>query len=79
MAHHADAEPLDELEEMLAYAGDGELLFVQRYLIDTLRLQAQHEGCSIGDVLDRALRAYLDANEAPQVMAFMNELAKRHQ
>lgn len=62
---------------MLSHAGDGELLFVQRYLIDTLRLQARHEGCSIGDVLDRALRAYLDANECPQVMTFMNEFARR--
>ncbi len=62
--------------EMVEGAGDAVILLVSRALVDTLSLQADHEGVKMGVVLDSAIRAYLKEHGGPGVARYLEALAE---
>ncbi len=67
------------LEEELARAGDAMLLLIPRVMWETLLLQGEAEGMGPAQVLEKALRSYLEADGSPRAVAYLHAVAKRSQ
>ena len=78
----ARAEAVEEpedgfLKEELDRAGDAQLMLISRAMWETLRLQGEAEGLGPGQVLDKALRRYLEDQGDPRAVAYLHEVARR--
>lgn len=78
----ARAQPVDEpepsfLEEELDRAGDAQLMLITVAMWETLKLQGESEGLEPGHVLDKALRAYLEAHGSPRAVEYLHAVARR--
>lgn len=67
----------DFVEEELDRAGDAKLMLITTSMWETLRLQGEAEGLGPGQVLDKALRQYLEAHGASQAVAYLHAVARR--
>jgi len=69
----AKAEPAydSEVEQRIAQAGNGMVLFVNQALWETLVLQGESEGCGPGEVLNKAVRAYLEENGCDEAVSYL--------
>jgi len=52
------------------------MLLVQECLVETLYLQARAEGRTLGEVLDAAVREYLEKHADQSVIDYLDVLAK---
>ena len=52
------------------------MLLVPRYVWETLRLQADHEGLRPGEMLDRVLRSYLEKGGCEAAVSYLHDLAE---
>lgn len=76
MATHATPVKVSETEEILRNARNATMLLVQEALVQTLYLQARAEGRTLGEVLDAAVREYLEEHADQSVIDYLNVLAK---
>jgi len=74
----ARATPIEasEAEAVLRNARNATIMLVQECLVQTLYLQARAEGRAIGEVLDSAVREYLEKNADQSVIDYLDTLAK---
>jgi hypothetical protein len=62
---------------VLDSANDAMLLLINGVLWETLVRQSTAEGTTPGQVLDKALRMYLEANGSKETVAYLHALAGR--
>lgn len=60
----------------LVEAGDAMLLMISGAMWHTLVLQSKSEGVSPGDVLDKALRAYLEEHGSHETIEYLWDLKR---
>jgi hypothetical protein len=63
------------VEEMIQESGEAMLMMVRRSLWETLIRQAESEGVTPGEILDRAMRAYLEQNGSEEAVGYLHMLA----
>ena len=71
----AESAYQSETERRVAAAGDGMVLFVNQALWETLLLQGEHEGCGPGQILNNAVRAYLEQHGSEEAVAYLHAIA----
>lgn len=64
-----------EDESDIARAGDAMLLIIPRAMWETLLIQGRCENTGPAQVLDKALRQYLEANGSPEAVAYIHGVA----
>lgn len=65
--------------EMIESAGDSLVMIIPRAMWETLVRQGGAEGVAPGVVLDKALRAYLEAHGAPEAVDYLQAVARARQ
>lgn len=69
------AGQLSPAEEDIARAGDAMLMLIPRAMWETLLIQGRSEGLGPAQVLDRALRRYLEEHGSREAVAYLNRVA----
>lgn len=78
-AQAVEQEPQTPIEEAIERAGDIKLMMIARGMWETLFLQGQSEGLEPGQVLDKALRQYLEAHGSKEAVDYLHAISKRSQ
>lgn len=63
------------IAEMIRDADEAMMLLITGAMWETLVRQGAAEGISPGQVLDKALRVYLEAHGAPDTVAYLHAIA----
>lgn len=71
----ADDEPW---AETIREAGDAMIMLITRSTWETLLLQGAAEGVTPGQVLDKALRAYLEEHGSKKAVEYLHAVAREH-
>lgn len=70
----AEAVDVDETAEMIAGAGDAMILLIPRSMWETLLLQGRADGLQPAQVLDRAVREYLEKHGSEEVVRYLRKV-----
>jgi hypothetical protein len=74
----------DETFDSIQSAGDIVILMVQRVMVETLARQAREESREIGyhvspgQVLDKAIKLYLETHGKPEAVDYLRLVSKTH-
>lgn len=74
MAKAYSSTESDPAKEMVEEAGNAVFLIVPESLVVILSAQAEDEGRRLGEVLDEAVRGYLDEHGSDRVRAFLDQI-----
>lgn len=69
------AAQLSPGEDEVARAGDAMLMLISRAMWETLLIQGRAEGLGPAQVLDRALRRYLEEHGSSEAVAYLHRVA----
>jgi hypothetical protein len=69
-AQASDVDPIDN--ETISAAGDAMMMLITRSTWETLLRQGAAEGIGPGQVIDKALRFYLEEHGSAEVVEYLN-------
>jgi hypothetical protein len=72
---HAAGRAQSQAEEDIDSAGEAMLLLITRSTWETLLRQGAAEGIGPGEVLNKALRSYLEQHGSEEVVRYLNKVA----
>lgn len=70
-----ERSPTSVGEDEIASAGDAMLMIIPRAMWETLIRQGRAEGTGPAQVLDKALRAYLETNGSQETIEYLHRVA----